>query len=143
MIVAIGGRSVRSADDVARMLVEHHHPGQSVTFLVVRGRASVSASPCSSARGPRAPTPVPEPRRVRSGSDGHRTPRTSVERGANVGGEPLPICLDFPNADEPSAQASEHAVRLTIPAKPEYITLLRLALTGLAAAAPAAGRDAR
>ena len=31
---------------------------------------------------------------------------------------------------------SEQAVRLTIPAKPEYITLLRLALTGLAGLRP-------
>ena len=36
VVVAIGGRPVRSADDVARVLVEHNHPGQSVTFLVVR-----------------------------------------------------------------------------------------------------------
>jgi serine/threonine-protein kinase RsbW len=33
-------------------------------------------------------------------------------------------------------QAQERAVRLTIPAKPEYITLVRLALTGLAGMRP-------
>jgi S1-C subfamily serine protease len=36
VVVGIGGRPVRSADDVARVLVEHHHPGQSVTFLLIR-----------------------------------------------------------------------------------------------------------
>jgi S1-C subfamily serine protease len=36
VVVGIGGRQVRSADDVARVLVEHHHPGQSVTFLLIR-----------------------------------------------------------------------------------------------------------
>jgi 2-alkenal reductase len=36
VVVAIGGRAVRSADDVARVLVEHHRPGESVTFLVIR-----------------------------------------------------------------------------------------------------------
>ena len=36
MVVAIGGRPVRSADDVARVLVEHQPPGESVTFIVVR-----------------------------------------------------------------------------------------------------------
>lgn len=36
---------------------------------------------------------------------------------------------------EPSTQ-SDTAVRLTIPAKPEYITLVRLALTGLAGLRP-------
>ena len=34
--------------------------------------------------------------------------------------------------------ASDQAVRLTIPAKPEYITLVRLALTGLAGMRPLA-----
>ncbi len=36
----------------------------------------------------------------------------------------------------PTETASDNAVRLTIPAKPEYITLLRLALTGLAGLRP-------
>src|SRR3954468_2724287 len=36
----------------------------------------------------------------------------------------------------PTETTPDNAVRLTIPAKPEYITLLRLALTGLAALRP-------
>jgi 2-alkenal reductase len=37
VLVAIGGRPVRSSGDVARVLVEHFHPGQAVGFAVVRG----------------------------------------------------------------------------------------------------------
>ncbi len=36
VVVAIGGHPVRSSDDVARVLVEQHRPGESVTFVVVR-----------------------------------------------------------------------------------------------------------
>ncbi len=36
VVVAIGDLPVRSADDVARVLVDHHRPGESVTFVVVR-----------------------------------------------------------------------------------------------------------
>jgi serine/threonine-protein kinase RsbW len=36
----------------------------------------------------------------------------------------------------PTETARDNAVRLTIPAKPEYITLVRLALTGLAGMRP-------
>ena len=37
VLVAIGGRPVRSSGDVARVLVEHFRPGQVVGFTVVRG----------------------------------------------------------------------------------------------------------
>jgi S1-C subfamily serine protease len=44
VVVAIGGRPVRSSDDVARTLVEHYRPGDTVTFTVVRdGRRSHAA----------------------------------------------------------------------------------------------------
>jgi 2-alkenal reductase len=37
VVVAIGGRPVRSSDDVARALVDRYRPGESVTFTIVRG----------------------------------------------------------------------------------------------------------
>jgi S1-C subfamily serine protease len=37
VITAIGGRPVRSASDVARLVVQDFRPGQTVTFTVVRG----------------------------------------------------------------------------------------------------------
>jgi 2-alkenal reductase len=36
VIVAIGGREVRSKDDVARLLISRYEPGDSVTFTIVR-----------------------------------------------------------------------------------------------------------
>jgi serine/threonine-protein kinase RsbW len=40
--------------------------------------------------------------------------------------------MDFAMKDEPRGRGSAQAIRLTIPARPEYITLGRLALTGIA-----------
>ncbi|HEU5213801.1 MAG TPA: trypsin-like peptidase domain-containing protein [Gaiellaceae bacterium] len=37
VLTAIGGLPVRSSSDVARVLVEHFHPGQVVAFSIVRG----------------------------------------------------------------------------------------------------------
>jgi serine/threonine-protein kinase RsbW len=42
----------------------------------------------------------------------------------------------MPTESAPRSLTDDHAVRLTIPAKPEYITLVRLALTGLAGLRP-------
>jgi serine/threonine-protein kinase RsbW len=42
----------------------------------------------------------------------------------------------MPTETPPRTVADDRAVRLTIPAKPEYITLVRLALTGLAGLRP-------
>jgi S1-C subfamily serine protease len=36
VIVAIGGRPVRSKDDVARLLISRYEPGDSVTFAIIR-----------------------------------------------------------------------------------------------------------
>jgi S1-C subfamily serine protease len=36
VLVAIGGRPVRQSDDVARLLIERHRPGETVSFTIVR-----------------------------------------------------------------------------------------------------------
>jgi 2-alkenal reductase len=38
VVVAIGGRPVRSAADVVRAVTERLRPGQTTTFTIVRGR---------------------------------------------------------------------------------------------------------
>jgi serine/threonine-protein kinase RsbW len=47
-----------------------------------------------------------------------------------------PSTKSTPAENEPDAVGESRTIRLTIPAKPEYITLCRLALTGLAGVRP-------
>jgi S1-C subfamily serine protease len=53
VIVAIGGREVRSKDDVARLLISHYEPGDSVAFTVVRDNRRQSVRVRLAERPPR------------------------------------------------------------------------------------------
>jgi S1-C subfamily serine protease len=44
VIVAIGGREVRSKDDVARVLISRYEPGDTVSFTIVRDNERRSVS---------------------------------------------------------------------------------------------------
>jgi 2-alkenal reductase len=53
VIVAIGGREVRSKDDVARLLISRYEPGDSVTFTIVRDNRRESVRVRLAERPPR------------------------------------------------------------------------------------------
>ena len=122
VIVGIDGQAVRSADDVVR-LVTGLEPGQVAVFT---RRARREADP---ARRP--------PRRALA------APRIWVE--ASIEGllgvekdriRQFKVSIPWEVQERMSDAAAIREVRLTIPAKPEYITLCRLALTGISRLRP-------